>query len=43
MNREGVPLVLMAEVVEDGEGEGVEVGWVGVIFGGSGRRGYEGS
>jgi len=36
-----VPVVLVTEVVEDGEGEGVEMGWVGVIIGGCERRGYE--
>ena len=41
MDGQGVPVVLVAEVVQDGEGEGVEVGWVGVIFGGCGRCGDE--
>jgi len=41
MNGEGVPIVLVAEVVEDGEGQGVQVGWVGVIFRGCGRCGDE--
>jgi len=39
MDNQGVPVVLMAEVVQDGEGEGVQVGWVGVIVGGCGSGG----